>query len=63
MTYIEFVRLVWDMRRAQKCFFEKRTRTALALAKDLEKRVDREALQILGDAITAEQPHLFERAL
>ena len=59
MTYTEFARLIYDMRQAQKAFFNRRTRTALELAKDLERRVDREVLQILGDAITAEQPNLF----
>lgn len=47
------------MRRAQTDFFERRTQSALSLAKDLERRVDREVLQMLGDQIAMEQGALF----
>jgi len=60
VNYTDFTRLVYDMRRSQKVFMDKRTRTALELMRALEKRVDREVLQVLGDAIGAEQPGLFE---
>ena len=59
MNYIDFVRLIYDMRRAQTDFFERRTQSALSLAKDLERRVDREVLQVLGDQIAMEQGALF----
>lgn len=59
MNYIDFLRLVYDMRNAQKDFFERRTQSALSLAKDLERRVDREVLQVLGDQIAMEQGALF----
>jgi hypothetical protein len=47
------------MRRAQRDFFDRRTQSALALAKDLERRVDREVLQMIGDQIAMEQGTLF----
>lgn len=59
MNYINFIRLVYDMRRAQRDFFDRRTQSALALAKDLERRVDREVLQMIGDQIAMEQGTLF----
>ena len=47
MNYIEFARLVWKMRKAQKAYFEQgQKRTDLAQAKRLEKQVD-EALEQL----------------
>lgn len=56
---MEFARVVWEMGQAQKEFFDKRTQSTLALAKNLERRVDREVLQMLGDQATAEQGKLF----
>ena len=63
MNYTEFVRLVYDMRRAQQDYFDRRTRSALELAKSLERRVDREALQILGDQVNVEQVGMFDHLL
>lgn len=55
MNWIEFVRMVYEMRQAQKDFFNKHTQSTLALAKDMERRVDREVLQILGAQVEAQQ--------
>lgn len=59
MTYIEFAKLVYQMRQAQRDYFRFRTRSAMERAKDLEHQVDRAALQILGDDIAFEQGILF----
>jgi hypothetical protein len=59
VNYVEFVRLVHDMRMAQKDFFDRRTQSSLALAKSLEKRVDKVVLQVLGDQIAVEQGQMF----
>jgi tetrahydromethanopterin S-methyltransferase subunit G len=50
---------VHEMRSAQKDYFDRRTQSALYRAKDLEKRVDREVLQMIGDQIALEQGTLF----
>lgn len=59
MTLVELARLVWQMRQAQKDYFNRHTQTALIEAKTLERKVNEAVLQILGDAITAEQGTLF----
>ncbi|MGC9397115.1 MAG: hypothetical protein ACP5J4_19905 [Anaerolineae bacterium] len=59
MTLTELAKLVWEMRQAQKTFFDRHTQTALIEAKTYERKVDAAILQILGDAITAEQGTLF----
>lgn len=56
-----FVRLVWQMRDAQKDYFAQRTRSALNKLLALEKLVDRAVLQILGEEIVAEQGNLFDQ--
>ena len=61
MNYTEFAKLVWQMRQAQKDYFDERTQTALIEAKTLERKVDAATLQILGDAIVAEQGTLFPK--
>ena len=57
MTMAKLAELVREMRDAQNDYFAKRTRSALTRSLDLEKKVDRLVLQILGDAQT--QPPLF----
>lgn len=42
MLTLEFIKLVRDMRAAQRAYFAQRTRSALQAAKTLESRVDRE---------------------
>lgn len=42
MSAKSFYKLVASMRRAQKEYFKYRTRTALTMAKNLEKQVDEE---------------------
>ena len=59
MTFMEFVRVVYEMRGAQKDYFDRRTQSALYRAKELEKRVDREVLQMIGDQVALEQGQLF----
>lgn len=54
LTLVEFTKLVYAMRAAQKDYFDQRTRSALARAKDLEARVDRTILQIAGEAAVQE---------
>jgi len=56
-TVNDLAKLVREMRVAQNDYFAKRTRSALTRSLDLEKKVDRLVLQILGDAQT--QPPLF----
>ena len=55
---IDYAILVREMRSAQKDYFSTRTRTALSLAKELEQRVDRVTLQLIGEQATQES--LFE---
>lgn len=59
MTYTEFLKLVRDMRTAQKDYFDQRTQSTLYRAKELERRVDREVLQMIGDQVAMEQGALF----
>jgi|GEM_PF-6009916 len=47
-TVIELAHLVQLMRAAQKDYFAERTRHTLTIAKNLEQKVDRIVLQILG---------------
>ncbi|MBN2389928.1 MAG: hypothetical protein JXR84_04350 [Anaerolineae bacterium] len=56
--FMDYVQLVSDMRNAQKDYFQQRTRSALSLAKELEQRVDRVTLQLIGEQ--AVQEALFE---
>lgn len=54
-TVAELAQLVKLMRDAQKDYFEQRTRTALQVAKNLEGKVDRVILQLLGEQWVAAQ--------
>lgn len=58
INLVDYARLVSDMRNAQKDYFLSRTRSALSLAKELEQRVDRVTLQLIGEQAT--QPALFD---
>ncbi len=60
MKQTEFVALVREMREAQQEFFTVRTRTALARARELERRVDAYVLQFVNE--TPAQRQLFERS-
>lgn len=53
MTYFEFVRLVGEMRGAQRRYFVGRERSDLAESKALEARVDRE-LRVYEKQLLAE---------
>lgn len=46
MEYGEFVSLVADMRSAQKAYYRNRTSVRLAESIELERKVDREILNI-----------------
>lgn len=59
-TVNELAKLVRAMRDAQNDYFQARTRTALHVAKILERKVDRIVLQVLGEA-AAEQENLFDQ--
>lgn len=60
VNFVDYVRLVSDMRNAQKDYFNSRTRSALSLAKELEQRVDRVTLQLIGEQ--AVQEAFFEKS-
>lgn len=49
MTYDEFVRLVIDMRHAQKDYFQFRKSDDLKRARDLEGKVDLECLYFTNE--------------
>ena len=53
MTHLEFVRLVADLRRAQRYYFSNRTERSLEKAKQLERQVDLAVKELL------QQPTLF----
>lgn len=55
---IEFLKLVKEMRDAQKWYFRNRSPQALQKSKDLEKKVDEEIQKEL-DARHGEQSSLF----
>jgi hypothetical protein len=49
MNHFEFVLLVRDYREAQKAYLQERTRTALGLVKQLERRIDGYVLQAVNE--------------
>jgi len=59
MTLYEFVNLVVKMRSAQKDFFINHSQQALTRAKQLEKRVDAAALELVN--AQPQQGGLFSR--
>ena len=63
-TNLEFMRLVWRMRKHQKLYFEMHLASELKMSKDLEKKVDDwlircgfEAEKIKQMAFNSEKPN------
>lgn len=57
-TVTDLAKLVQVTRNAQKDYFATRTRSALELSKNLERKLDRVVLQVLGEQ--ASQGQLME---
>lgn len=57
-TVADLAKLVQVTRNAQKDYFATRTRSALELSKNLERKLDRVVLQVLGEQ--ASQGQLME---
>jgi hypothetical protein len=53
LNKLDFARLVWQMRQAQKKYFKERTQSGLRASKELERKVDEELQQIIKEAVQA----------
>lgn len=61
MQHLEFVKLVREMREAQKSFFRGRLQTDLQRSKQLERQVDSELAKYITDGNSiVTQPELFQ---
>ena len=54
-TVTELAKLVQVTRAAQKDYFASRTRSALELSKNLERKLDRVVIQVLGEQLSQGQ--------
>lgn len=58
--YIEFVRLVYRMRKMQKQYFKTRNTTDLKSSKTIEKEVDKRIAEISSEYFDTRQTSIFD---